>query len=279
MNHLKVVKHVDFGIYLDGGEAGEILMPTRYVPSPCLVGDELNVFIYRDSEDRLVATTEKPYAMVGEFALLKVVDVSAQGAFLNWGLPKDLLVPFSEQKPRMEVEKSYVVRLYVDEGSDRIVASARLDDFLYRESEDEFQADEAVSLLVANKSDLGYQVIVDNSHWGLLHHSEAARPLRRGQCLDGFIRNIRQDGRIDICLHIKASEKTDDITRIIMRGLRKNDGFIPVTDKSSPDEIFEHFGISKKMYKKAVGALYKKKTIAIESGGIRLLYSKHSQDK
>jgi predicted RNA-binding protein (virulence factor B family) len=271
MNHLRVVKHVDFGIYLDGGEAGEILMPSRYVPSPCLVGDELDVFIYRDSEDRLIATTERPYAMAGEFGLLKVVDVTALGAFLNWGLPKDLLVPFSEQKPRMEIGKSYVVRIYLDEDSDRIVASSRIDDFLHRESEDEFQAGEAVSLLISNKSDLGYQVIVDNSHWGLLHHSEAARPLRRGQHLDGFIRQIREDGRIDICLHIKASEKTDDITRMIMRGLRKNDGFIAVSDKSSPDDIFEHFGVSKKMYKKALGALYKKKIIAIETDGIRLL--------
>lgn len=271
MNRLKVIKQVDFGIYLDGGEAGEILMPGRYVPSPCLVGDELDVFIYRDSEDRLIATTEMPYAMVGEFALLKVVDVTAQGAFLNWGLPKDLLAPFSEQKPRMEAEKSYVVRIYLDEDSDRIVASARLDDFLYRESENEFTAGEAVSLFVANRSELGYQIIVDNTHWGLLHHSEAARPLRRGQHLDGFIRNIRQDGRIDICLHIKASEKTGDVAQMVVRGLRKNDGFIAVTDKSSPDEIFEHFGISKKMYKKAIGALYKKKVIAIESDGIRLL--------
>ncbi len=271
MNHLKVVKHVDFGVYLDGGAAGEILMPSRYVPSPCLVGDELDVFIYRDSEDRLVATTEQPYAMVGEFALLTVVDVTALGAFLNWGLPKDLLAPFAEQKPRMAIGKSYVVRIYLDEASDRIVASSRLDDFLHRESEDEFQAGEAVSLLVSNKSDLGYQVIVDNSHWGLLHHSEVARPLRRGQRLDGFIRQVRPDGRIDICLHIKASEKTDDITAMIMRALRKNDGVIALGDNSSPDEIFEHFGVSKKMYKKALGALYKKKIIAIEAGSIRLL--------
>jgi len=271
LNKLCVVKQVEFGVYLDGGKAGEILLPKRYVPSPCRVGDELDVFIYRDSEDRLIATTEKPYAMVGEFALLKVVDVTALGAFLNWGLPKDLLVPFPEQKPRMEAGKSYVVRIYLDEDSDRIVASSRLDDFLYRESDNEFQAGEAVSLLVANKSELGYQVIVENSHWGLLHHSEAARPLRRGQHLDGFIRNIREDGRIDICLHLKAGEKTDDVAQVILSTLRKNGGVIAVGDKSLPDDIFEYFGISKKMYKKAVGALYKKKLIAIETDVIRLL--------
>jgi len=274
LNHLNVVKHVDFGVYLDGGRAGEILLPGRYVPDPCSVGDAVEVFIYRDSEDRLIATTEQPYAMVGEFALLKVVDVTALGAFLDWGLPKDLLVPFPEQKPRMEQDKSYVVRIYLDEDSDRIVGSARLDDFLHRESDNEFKAGEAVSIFISNKSDLGYQVIVDNTHWGLLHHSEVARPLRRGQRLDGFIKHIREDDRIDLCLHVKASEKTDDIAQIIMRALQKNDGFIPVTDKSRPDKIQERFGISKKMYKKAVGALYKKKVIALEPDGIRLLHYK-----
>jgi len=271
LNMLKVVKQVDFGVYLDGGEAGEILMPSRYVPTQCQVGDTLETFIYRDSDDRLIATTERPYAMVGEFALLKTVDVTPTGAFLNWGLPKDLLVPFSEQKPRMEQGKSYIVRIYLDEESDRIVGSARLDDFLYRESEDEFSIGEAVSLLIANKSELGYQVIIDNTHWGLLHHSEAARPLRRGQHLTGYVKHIREDHRIDLCLHMKASEKTDDIAQVIIRELRKNNGFISVTDKSSPDDIQQHFGISKKMYKKAVGALYKKKVIAMTADGIGLL--------
>jgi len=270
MNRLKVVKAVDFGLYLDGGDAGEILLPKRYAPDTCPVGSDLDVFIYRDSEDRLIATTEKPYAMVGEFALLKVVDVSAQGAFLDWGLPKDLLAPFSEQKPRMETGKPYVVRVYIDEDSDRIVASARLDDFLYRESEDEFQAGESVAIFIANKSELGYQVIVDNTHWALLHHSEVARPLRRGQRLDGFIKQLREDGRIDVCLHMQAREKTGDIAQLIMCALKKNDGFIAVTDKSLPAEIQERFGISKKMYKKAVGALYKKKRITIDADGIRL---------
>jgi len=279
LNRLKVVKELDFGVYLDGDELGEILLPIRYVPVPCHIGDELEVFIYRDSEDRLIATTEKPYAMVGEFALLKVVDVTRMGAFLNWGLPKDLLVPFPEQKPRMEEGKSYVVRIYIDEDSDRIVGSARLDDFLHIESENEFVAGEKVSLFIANKSELGYQVIINDTHWGLLHHNEVARPLRRGQRLAGFIKNIREDARIDLCLHLKASEKTADVAEIIMRELRKNNGFIPVTDKSSPAEIQEHFAISKKMYKKAVGALYKKKHIGIESEGIRLLETEMPRTK
>jgi len=270
INSLNVIKQVDFGIYLDGGEAGEILMPSRYVPAQCKVGDMLDVFIYRDSDDRLIATTERPYAMVGEFALLKVVDETPAGAFLNWGLPKDLLVPFSEQKPRMEQGKSYIVRIYLDEESDRIVGSTRLDDFLYRESDDEFAIGEAVSMLITNKSELGYQVIIDNTHWGLLHHSEAARPLRRGQRLTGYVKNIRDDHRIDLCLHLQASEKTGDVAQMIMRDLKKHNGFLPITDKSDPEEIRLHFGISKKMYKKAIGALYKRKEITIATDGIHL---------
>lgn len=270
INSLNVIKQVDFGIYLDGGEAGEILMPSRYVPAQCKVGDMLDVFIYRDSDDRLIATMERPYAMVGEFALLKVVDETPAGAFLNWGLPKDLLVPFSEQKPRMEQGKSYIVRIYLDEESDRIVGSTRLDDFLYRESDDEFAIGEAVSMLITNKSELGYQVIIDNTHWGLLHHSEAARPLRRGQRLTGYVKNIRDDHRIDLCLHLQASEKTGDVAQMIMRDLKKHNGFLPITDKSDPEEIRLHFGISKKMYKKAIGALYKRKEITIATDGIHL---------
>jgi len=271
LNRLKVVKELDFGVYLDGGELGEILMPIRYVPVPCNIGDELEVFIYRDSEDRLVATTEKPFAMVGEFALLKVVSVTSMGAFLDWGLMKDLLVPFGEQKPRMEEGKSYVVRIYLDEESNRIVGSARLDDFLYRESEGELEAGEEVSIFISNKSDLGYQVIVNNTYWGLLHNNEVAVTPRRGQRFTGYIKNIRDDGRIDLCLHNKASEKTDDVSQLIIRALRKNDGFISITDKSSPQEIQQRFGVSKKMYKKAIGALYKKKQITIEADGLRLL--------
>jgi len=271
LNKLRVVKQLDFGVYLDGGELGEILMPIRYVPVPCQIGDVLEVFIYCDSEDRLVATTEKPYAMIGEFALLKAVAVNQTGAFLEWGVMKDLLVPYSEQKPRMEEGKLYVVRIYLDETSNRIVGSAMLDDFLHRESDDEFETGEAVNLFIANRSDLGYQVIIDNTHWGLLHHTEVARNLKRGETIPGFIKHIREDGRIDVCLHQKPSEKTDNVSQLIMTKLRKNDGFLSVTDKSSPEEISDMFGISKKMYKKAVGALYRNKTIAIESDGIRLL--------
>ena len=278
INRLTVVKQVNFGVYLDGGDDGEILMPMRYVPKPCPVGASIEAFIYRDSDDRLIATTERPYAMVGEFALLNVVDITPAGAFLNWGLPKDLLVPFAEQKPRMEVGKSYIVRVYLDESSDRIVGSARLDDFLYRESDNEFSSGEAVSLLIANKSELGYQAIIDNTHWGLLHHSEAARPLRRGQRLMGYVKHIREDHRIDLCLHLQASGKTDDVARMIMAALEKSNGFLPVNDNSAPDDIRNRFGISKKMYKKAIGALYKQRMITITEEGIHLSPNKQPRN-
>lgn len=270
MNRLKVVKEVDFGLYLDGGDKGEILLPIRYVPENYAVDDEIDVFIYRDSEDRIIATTEKPYVMVGEFACLKVVSVTQNGAFLDWGLPKDLLVPFSEQEHKMEEDKRYVVGVYVDENTDRIVASAKLDDFLYDESEEDFEVGEEVSLFVANKSDLGYKLIVNDSHWGLLHHQEVIRDLKRGEKLTGFIKNIREDGKIDLCLHMLASEKTGDVSDMIMKLLRKEGGFITITDKSSPEEIRALFGVSKGNFKKAVGALYKKQIITIEEGGIRL---------
>lgn len=270
VNRLKVVKEVDFGLYLDGGAMGEILLPMRYVPRHTVVGDELDVFIYRDSEDRIIATTERPYAVVGEFACLKVVSVTHAGAFLDWGLSKDLLVPYAEQKPKMEEEKRYVVGVYLDDASDRIVASARLDDMLYDESEDDFKEGEAVQMFVANKTELGYKMIINNSHWGLLHFSEAVRDLKRGEKIQGYIRHIRNDGKIDLCLHQLPSEKTDDVSDIIMRELRKADGFLPVTDKSDPEEIKVLFGVSKGRFKKAIGALYKKKIITLEDDGIRI---------
>lgn len=271
LNKLKVVKEVEFGLYLDGGRQGEILLPVRYVPKGCVPGDEIEVFIYRDSEDRIIATTEKPYIMVGEFACLKVVSTNTIGAFLDWGLPKDLLVPFAEQKPRMETGKRYVVRAYIDDTSDRIVASARLDDFLYDDSEGDFEAGEEVVLFVANKSDLGYKIIINNSHWGLLHYHEVVRPLKRGEQLKGFIKQIREDGKIDLTLHKRGRDKTDDAADIVLKVLRREGGFITVSDKSPPDVITAQFGLSKAMYKKAIGMLYKRRIIALADEGIRLI--------
>ncbi len=276
MNRLKVVREVDFGLYLDGGDSaaggmGEILLPVRYVPAGCRPGDRIEVFIYRDSEDRVIATTERPHAMVGEFACLKVVSVSHSGAFLDWGLAKDLLVPFSEQVHRMEVGKRYVVGIYLDEASDRIAASARLDDFLYDTSEGEFGEGEAVEMFVAGKTDLGYKIIVNNSHWGLLHFSEVVQPLKRGERLAGFIRRVRADGKLDLALHLKGRDKTDAAADAIVGRLRDEGGFLPVGDKSPTGMIRAYFGLSKAMYKKAAGSLFRRRIIAIEEQGIRLL--------
>jgi len=270
INRLRVVKLLDFGAYLDGGELGEILMPARYLPVRCDIDDELEVFIYRDSEDRLIATTESPRAQVGEFALLRTAAVNEMGAFMDWGLMKDLLVPFSEQKPRMQIDKSYVVRIFIDEETHRIVGSARIDDFLYRESEGELKAGDAVKLFVANRSELGYQVIVDNIYWALLHHNEVPQALRRGQCVDGFIKQIRSDNRIDACLHLKARARTDEITDLILDKLESAGGFLPFHDNSEPEAIRDQFGISKKSFKKGIGALYKQHHITLEPDGIRL---------
>ncbi len=271
-NTLRIIKEVDFGIYLDGGkEFGEILLPIRYVPKNVQVGDDIEVFIYFDSEDRIVATTETPYAQVGEFAFLEVVDVNNTGAFMNWGLMKDLLLPYDEQTHRPEVGKSYVVYILQDGTTGRPIASMKIRDFLDDESLNEFKVGQKVSLMSANKTDLGYQMIINNTHVGLLHQHEAIRSIKHGEKLQGFIQNIRDDRKIDVCLHLKPSEKTDEITDLILYKLKANGGSLALHDKSDPKDIQKTFGISKGMFKKALGALYKQKKIKIEADGIRLL--------
>jgi len=267
---LKIIKEVDFGLYLDGGKLGEILLPIRYVPQDCKVGDNLDVFLYHDSEDRIIATTEIPYAMVGECAYLKCIATNKAGAFLNWGLMKDLLVPFNQQKPPMEEGKSYVVYLYVDDQSGRIAASAKLDRFLFQDSDEDFKIGEEVSLLNANKTDLGHKVIINHTHWGLLHEQRLSRPIRRGERFTGYIKNIRDDGKIDVAMHLNTREKLDDTAEDILKELKINANFLPLTDKSSPEDIFNYLSISKGLFKKSIGTLYKKKFIRLESDGIYL---------
>ncbi|MCF6207923.1 MAG: S1-like domain-containing RNA-binding protein [Ghiorsea sp.] len=271
-NTLRMIKEVDFGIYLDGGnEFGEILLPIRYIPKHVQAGDDIEVFIYFDSEDRIIATTEKPYAQVGEFAFLEVVDVNNTGAFMNWGLMKDLLLPYDEQTHRPEVGKSYVVYILQDGTTGRPIASMKIRDFLDDESLNEFKVGQEVSLMSANKTDLGYQVIINDTHVGLLHQHEAIRSLKHGEKFQGFIQNIREDRKIDVCLHIKPSEKTDEITDLILYKLKTNAGFLALHDKSDPKDIQKAFGISKGMFKKALGSLYKQKKITLEDNGIRLV--------
>jgi predicted RNA-binding protein (virulence factor B family) len=273
INHLEVVKEVDFGIYLDGGDLGEILMPKRYVPEGIQPEDMIDAFIYLDSEDRLVATTEKPFAMVEEFALLEVISVTPVGAFLNWGLPKDLFVPFREQRQPMEEGKKYLVYVYVDTNTKRIAASSKIEQYLDNIPVD-YDLDEEVDLIIVNETDLGYNAIIDNSHFGILYKNEVFQPLNPGDRVQGYIKKIRTDGKIDLRLEKIGYEKISSFVDRILAELQKNKGFLPLTDKSSPEEIYQTFKISKKNFKVAIGALYKKRFIALEDNGIRLLDQK-----
>jgi len=269
-NNLRVIKEVDFGVYLDGGEHEEILLPRRYVSEDCKVDNIIKVFIYLDSEDRFIATTETPYAMVGDFALLKVVAVESVGSFLDWGLLKDLLVPFGEQSPTMEIGKSYIVRIYVDKQSNRIAATTRLDRYLDN-TPGNFHAAQEVELLICNQTDIGYKAIINCTHWGVIYSNEVFQPLKSGQKTKGYIKKVREDNKIDLSLHKPGYERVDDITDTILNVLKEQGGFISVTDKSSPEAINKLFGVSKKTYKKAIGAIYRKRLITIEDDGIRLI--------
>lgn len=270
MNCLAVSRQSDFGLLLDGGELGEILLPKRYVPKTWKTGDTLDVFVMRDSEDRLMATTDKPKAMVGDFALLQVKDVTKIGAFLDWGMPKDLLVPFREQRMPMKQGQSYLVHIYLDRISGRIVASSKLDKFL-RNSRRFFKQGEKVNLIIWQRTDLGYKAIINNERWGMVFHNDVFQPLERGQQLEGYIKNVRPDGYIDLSLHQPGYGKVTSLTDTILEYLKSQGGFMPVTDKNPPEEIYELFGVSKKTYKKAIGALYKKRLIDFTENGTKLV--------
>ncbi len=269
MNELRVVKELDFGIYLDGGEHGEILMPKRYVPEGCKPEDILNAFIYRDSEDRLIATTEKPYAEVGDFAFLKAVSVSTVGAFLDWGLMKDLLIPYREQSHAIEVGKKYIVHVYLDSETQRIVASSKIDRFLDNIPPN-FKPDEEVDLFIVNRSDLGYKAIINNTHSGIIYENEVFQTIRQGERFKGYIRKVREDHKIDLYLLKKGAEQRDELSAKILNHLKYNDGFMSITDKSDPQIIYKQFEVSKKVFKIAIGSLYKQRLIVIEDIGIRL---------
>ncbi|MEE9574909.1 MAG: S1-like domain-containing RNA-binding protein [Gammaproteobacteria bacterium] len=270
INNLQIVKSLEHGIYLDGEELGEILMPSRYVPENCEVGNSLDVFIYLDSADLLIATTETPYVMVDECAYLKVVDVNPAGAFLDWGLPKDLLVPYGEQISPLKIGQSYTVLAYLDENTNRIAATQKLDSHLSEEAQ-YFKPEQAVDLLIFGKTELGYKAVINNTHIGLIYKNEVFQTLSHGEKLKGFIKTIREDRKIDLCLQLSGKDARDDLNTRILNHLRKNDGESTLTDKSSPDDIYQCFSVSKKNYKKAIGMLYKKRLIRIEEDKITLL--------
>jgi len=270
LNTLTVLKIVDHGIYLDGEHLGEILMPERYVPDNCRVGESIEAFIYLDSADLLIATTEKPYVMVGKCAYLKVVDVNQAGAFLDWGLPKDLLVPYSEQISPLKIGQSYTVLVYLDENTNRIAATQKLDTYLSEEAK-YFKPEQAVDLLIFGKTELGYKAVINNTHIGLIYKNEIFQTLIHGEKLKGFIKTIREDRKIDLCLQLPGKDARDDLNSRILEHLKKNDGVSTLTDKSSPEDIYQCFAVSKKNYKKAIGRLYKKRLILIEEDKITLV--------
>ena len=269
---LEVARAVDFGFYLDGEDLGEILLPENSVRGACKVGDHVKVFIYRDSEDRLIATMETPYAEVGDFALLRVVAVERVGAFVDWGLSKDLLVPFREQKTPMLAGRSYVVRVYLDEKTDRIVASARLDRFLGKVPSD-YEHGREVELLITRRTDLGFTAIVDDTCWGILYANQVFRRLDVGQRLTGYVNKVRSDGKLDLILDKPGYQKVGRMADEILDVLEANRGFLPLTSKSSPEEISRMLGMSKKNFKKAAGALYKERLVSIDEDGLRRLKS------
>lgn len=270
MNQLEVMRLADCGLFLDGKDLGDILLPRRYAEREWGPGDTVDVFLMRDSEDRLIATTLKPLAMVGEFACLRVVSSTEVGAFLDWGLPKDLLVPFREQKVKMQEGRTYVVWIYLDHVSGRVAASTRLDRFLDK-TEGNYALGDSVELMICEKTDLGYQAIINGTHWGMLFYKNVFKPLERGQRVDGFIQQVREDGKINLSLNKPGYEKVSDISETILSYLESEGGFMPISDKNSPAEIHALFGVSKKTYKQAVGALYKARKIAFEDGGTKLL--------
>ena len=268
-NQLEVVKQVDFGVYLNGGDDGEILLPSRYVPEGCKPGDMLNVFIYLDNEERLIATTLQPKVQVGEFACLEVAWVNEYGAFLDWGLMKDLFVPFREQKQKMQKGHRYVVHAHVDEDSYRIMASAKVERYLSKEMPP-YQPGEEVEVMVWQRTDLGYKVIVDNQFSGLVYQREIFKALEPGMKISAYIRQVREDGKIDLTLQKDGLQKVGDFAEVLLQYIKDHDGYTPLNDKSAAEDIYDAFEVSKKTFKKAVGDLYKKRLIVLVEDGIRL---------
>lgn len=269
-NLLEVIKLENHGAYLQGGWLGEILLPKRYVPESCEIGDPIDVFVYLDSDDRYIATTQTPKAQVGEVAYLKCIAVNPTGAFFDWGLPKDLLVPFSEQHKPLKEGSSYLVHLYSDKESHRIAGSTKLNRYIDRDSESYSQG-QAVTLLINEKTDIGYSAVIDHKTWGVLFYSDVVKPLKIGQKVAGYIKRIRADGKIDLSLQAPGFAKIDKLAEKILSLLQKNGGFLALSDKSPPEDIYDQLSVSKKSYKTAIGTLYKKKLIRIEPEGIHLI--------
>jgi predicted RNA-binding protein (virulence factor B family) len=266
-NELRVDRKVDFGFYLDDGAEG-ILLPIRFAPDHLQVGDLLKVLIYHDSDNRLIATTQEPYGVVGDIVKLKAVEITRQGAFLDWGLMKDIFVPASKQLAGMRVGGEYLVKIYVDEMTGRVAATEKIDFGLSNEELSVIEK-EIVSLIVYRQTDLGYAMIINNKHVGLLHTNEIYREMVLGEKLEGFIKTIRADKKIDLVLGNPGFQKVEDETGKILRLLAENNGYLPYHDKSNPEDIYAFFGMSKKVFKMTTGNLYKQQKIAFTKTGIQ----------
>ena len=262
-NNLRINRMVDFGAYLIDEDTHEVLLPKRYLTPEMKVGDDIKVFVYNDSENRPVATTETPHAVVGDFALMRVKAVNKVGAFLDWGLAaKDLLVPFSEQRVDMQAGRSYIVRVYLDPASQRIVASAKIAKFL-NQSEPEYYHREKVDVLVVQRSDLGYRVIINNAHWGQIYQNETYQEVNIGDRFTAFVKQVRPDGKIDVTLAKIEKMRVDDLADRILDYLSAHNGEMALTDKSDPEDINKTFNCSKKDFKKALGLLYKQQKVTL----------------
>jgi len=271
-NFLKISQKTSRGTFLFAGEFGQVFLPANLTPKHCEIGDKIQVFLYRDSHDEIVATTKKPRVEVGGIACLKVLSVSQIGAFLDWGLPKDLFVPFGEQSQRMNKDELHIVRVYED-NTGRVCGSSKLNKFVKAESVG-LKTGQPVNLIVGDKTDLGYKMIVNQAFWGVLHESDIFREIRYGQNLRGFIKNVRKDKRLDITLKQPGFVQDESLARKIINNLKANDGYSPIGDKSAPEAIYKQYGVSKKVFKAELGALYKQRQIKIDKDGIRLLESK-----
>jgi predicted RNA-binding protein (virulence factor B family) len=269
-NLLTIVALLDKGAYLDGGDLGEILLPKRDLPEVCKVGEQIKAFLYLDSAERLIATTTTPLAQVGEFVSLKVVQVNKIGAFLDWGLPKDLLVPFNQQHSEMEVGKYYLVRVFLDQLTNRIAASSKIDKFLDIWPA-EYQQGDKVNLIIGGKTDLGFKAIVNDLHWGLLYDNEIFQHLRVGKKIPGYIKQVREDGRLDLLLTRGSKNKVNDFSEKLLAHIADRGGITPLNDKSAPELIQRTLGVSKKTFKATVGNLLKNGKVAIVKEGIKLV--------
>lgn len=267
---LYIVKLLSFGAYLDA-DTTEVLLPIREVPDHCKVGDRLKVFIYKDSENRLIASTRQPFIQLNGFASLEVMDTNKYGAFLDWGLDNQLLVPFREQHVQLAKGKFYVVRLYLDPKSDRLVATSRIERHLIDQAGDELKENDKVNLLVYGQSEIAFKVIINQKYSGLLYRSDLYQPVFYGESLDGYIKKIRPDQKIDLTLRMPGLDEYARTRQLLLDKLGENNGFLALSDDSSPDKIKNRLHISKKSFKKAVGGLYKEGLIALESSGIRLV--------